>query len=209
MRNPSASLEPNGHQPDDTELAPDFTVRDYERARDSDPPERIAIANALYARFFERYIEPVQAKKRGFTIMAVSCLMIEAFESFVQGWESSDGRSEESFGLFFDQFAAFKDFRAHAADFYKHVRCGILHQAESTGGWRILRDNSSIFDSSSRTINAERFLDALQNVLGDFCQDLQHKPWNDPAWRNVCKKMDALVRNCTATPANSCVRPKT
>jgi len=68
------------HSPDNTQLAPHFTVRDYKTACDSAPPGRTAIADALYARFNHRYIEPVRAKPGGFTIMAVSCLMIEALE---------------------------------------------------------------------------------------------------------------------------------
>ena len=196
MTEPRSASNTAPHNPDDTELAPSFTVRAYKQARDRTPPDRAAIADAILARFLDRYIEPVRAKKRGFTIMAVSCLMIEALESFVQGWESSDGRSKASFCFFFDEFDAFKDFRGHARDFYKHVRCGILHQAESTGGWRIRRDTRLLFDPIARTVNAERFLDALQAVLEKFCRDLKGLPWNDQQWKNVRKKMEALVRNC-------------
>lgn len=182
--------------PDDTELAPKFTVRNYKRARDSNPPDRTAIADAIRARFVDRYIEPVKAKPRGFTIMAVSCLMIEALESFRQGWESSNGRSKAAFCFFFDAFAPFKDLRGHAQAFYKHVRCGILHQAETTGGWRIRRDSSPLFDSSNFTINANKFLDALVAVLGTFCDELKTLPWDSAEWKNVRKKMEAIVRNC-------------
>ncbi len=130
--------------------------------------------------------------------MAVSCLMVEAFESFVQGWESSEGRGrgKAGFCFFFDQFDEFKDFRGHSADFYKHVRCGILHQAESTGGWRIRRDNSPLFDSAARTVNAEKFLDSLQVVLVGFCKNLESLPWGGTEWKNVRTKMEAIVRNC-------------
>ena len=38
----------------------------------------------------------------------------------------------ETFRLFFDAVDSFKAFRGR--DLYKHVRCGILHQAETTGG---------------------------------------------------------------------------
>jgi hypothetical protein len=184
------------HDPEETELAPQFTVRDYKKARDSTPPDRAVIADALYARFNNRYIEPVRAKRRGFTIMAVSCLMIEALESFRQGWESSEGRSKSAFCFFFDQFDEFTVLRGHAQEFYKHIRCGILHQAESTGGWRIRRDSSPLFDAATRTVNAERFLEALETVLKRYCNDLKALPWDSPEWKHARKKMEAIVKNC-------------
>jgi hypothetical protein len=151
------------HDPEDTELAPGFTVRDYKKARDSHPPDRSAIAEAIRGRFADRYIKPVSAPpRRGFTIMAVSCLMIEALESFRQGWETSDRQSKAAFCFFFDASEPFKDLRGHAQAFYTHIRCGILHQAETTGGWRIRRDGGPLFDPAALTIDADRFLDALE-----------------------------------------------
>ena len=162
-------MKATAHDSEDTDLAPGFTVRDYKKARDSQPPDRNAIAEAIRGRFSDRYIKPVgAAPRRGFTIMAVSCLMIEALESFRQGWETSDRQSKVAFCFFFDAFEQFKDFRGHAQSFYTHVRCGILHQAETTGGWRIRRDSSALFDPTALTVNADRFLDALEQALGSF-----------------------------------------
>jgi hypothetical protein len=185
------------HDPEDTELATGFTVRDYKKARDSHPPNRNAIAEAIRRRFAERYLKPVNTQaKHGFTIMAVSCLMIEALESFRQGWETSDRQSKAAFCFFFDAFEPFKDFRGHAQAFYTNVRCGILHQAETTGGWRIRRDSSPLLDATALTINANQFLKALEQVLASFCDALKTAAWDSPDWKNVRKKMNAIVRNC-------------
>jgi hypothetical protein len=190
-------MNATAYDPEDTELAPGFTVRDYKRARDSQPPDRDAIAEAIRERFTDRYIKPVgAAPRRGFTIMAVSCLMIEALESFRQGWETSDRQSKAAFCFFFDASEQFKDFRGHAQAFYTHVRCGILHQAETTGGWRIRRDSSALFDATAMTVNADRFLDALEQVLGSFCDELKTAAWDDPEWKRVRDKMNAIVRHC-------------
>jgi hypothetical protein len=184
------------HDPENTELAPGFTVRDYKKARDSQPADRDAIAGAIHGRFTDRYIKPVGAEpRRGFTIMAVSCLMIEALESFRQGWETSDGKSKSAFCFFFDALPQFKDFRGHAQAFYTHVRCGILHQAETTGGWRIRRDGA-LFDATALTVNANCFLDALEQALGGFCDGLKTAAWDDPEWKRVRDKMNAIVRHC-------------
>jgi hypothetical protein len=190
-------MNSSAHNPEDTVLASGFTVRHYKNARDSHPPGRKAIADAICARFTDRYIKPVRTgSKHGFTIMAVSCLMIEALESFRQGWETSDQQSKAAFCFFFDAFEPFKDFRGHAQAFYTHVRCGILHQAETTGGWRILRDKSPLFDATALTINADRFLEALEQVLVSFCNGLKTADWEGREWKNVRDKMNAIVRHC-------------
>lgn len=185
------------YDPADTELASGFSVRDYERARDSSPPDRAVVADAIQRRFTERYIAPARAKPRhGFMMMAVSCLMIETLESFRQGWDNSDRRGKEAFCAFFDHWDTFKDFRGHAEAFYIGVRCGILHQAETTRGWRIRRGRSVLFDPLNRVVNAERFLSCLNEVLNSFCGDLKTAPWSGYEWRMVQKKMNAIAHNC-------------
>jgi hypothetical protein len=134
---------------DRTELAKGFTVRDYRQAvKDQNAT---AIADGIRQRFHERYLTPITGTtKHGFTMMAGACLTIEALESFRQGWSRTDknGRSPETFRLFFDSFDSFKPFRG--LDFYKHVRCGILHQAETTGGWKISRSTPPSSSRNSR-----------------------------------------------------------
>jgi len=192
-------MELIAHDTDDTELAPRFTVRDYKDALQRQ--DKATIAEAIRRRFTDRYIYPVRtAPKRGFTIMAVSCLMIEALECFRQGYETSFQRSKKAFCLFFDEFEPFKDLRGHVPAFYKHVRCGILHQAETTDGWRIRRDETPLFDATAQTVNANRFLEALEQTLNRFCDDLKTADWDSPQWKNVRKKMDAIVRNCDRSP---------
>ena len=88
--------------PELTELATGFTVRDYTlavAARNKD-----GIADAIRRRFVERYLEPVTSSKHehGFTMMAISCLMIESLESFQQGWPNSRDKSKAAFCYFFD-----------------------------------------------------------------------------------------------------------
>ncbi len=70
--------------------------------------------------------------------MAISCLMIGALESFWQGWADARQRSREAFRSFFQRCAGqgleLDIFTKLADDFYEGVRCGILHQAETTSG---------------------------------------------------------------------------
>jgi hypothetical protein len=188
------------NDPRQTELASKFTVSDYEAACKTQ--ERGKIAEALHRRFTERYIDPVTPKRdrqmHGFTMMAVSCLMIESLESFCRGWENSNGKSELAFCHFFDTHRQFDGLRGHSAEFYKNVRCGILHQAETTGGWRITRKSSAPLFSPDPlpTVNATLFLQHLREVLDGFRDGLNAADWNSEDWQYVRTKMRALCHNC-------------
>ena len=163
-------------------------------------------------RLFERYIEPVRAldlhpdtkeKKNGFYIMAVSCLLIETLESFWEGWETTEphrdnrgnrvpGRSRDAFDRFFRRQARFGVF--DGSDFYKRVRCGILHQGETTSGWKILR-SGPLFDGN-KTVNAVRFHNQLRSAIGDYVRELQTSAPGSQVRINFDQKMSAVIRNC-------------
>jgi hypothetical protein len=188
-------MQPPTNDPDDTMLASNFTVRDYKAARDA--RDRDIIAEGIRRRFTERYIKPTlaPADRHGFTMMAISCLMIEAFVSLQNGWKTSDGKGELAVSLFFDGEDQFRDFKGHAKAFYKNVRCGILHQAETNQGWKIIR-NGMLFDLGTHTINADLFLQNLKAALDDYCDRIKEIAWSDAEWKNVRKKMNAISENC-------------
>jgi hypothetical protein len=175
-------------------LSSSCTVEQYERweaARD-----RTAIANFLIERFEERYFVPIDhSGKHGFTIMAICCLSIEAIESFARGWAASRGKSKLAFCSYFSKSENLAIFRPHSEAFYKHIRCGILHQAETTGGWRIRRSGSLL---SSKTINATRFLACVRGNLHAYATSLKEDDWNADPWKNVRMKMAAICSNVAA-----------
>jgi len=141
-----------------------------------------AIANFVKERFMERYITPMRVdpkKKNGFTTMAVSCLLIEALESFYRGRADSNGKSQRAFCNFFDRNKGFRSFHGLGQSFYKNVRCGILHQGETTGGWHIRRDGV-IFNKKAKTINAKLFHDEIEIVLKNYCEELRGSAWSAP-----------------------------
>ena len=176
-----------------TEIASKFTVRQYQDAVAA--KDRDTIAEAIRRRFTERYVDPATtAPKHGFTIMAISCLMLEALESFLRGWKKSLRQSEKLFVEFLDREAGFAAFRGRGSEFYTNVRCGILHQAETTAGWRILR-SGELFDGD-RTINAVRFIRALQRVLNKYCDELKHVNWGDKRWNAARRKLGNICDNC-------------
>jgi len=158
-----------------------------------------AISVFIRERFSERYIQPMRVEKslkNGFTIMAVSCLMIETLESFFQGWDDTRNKSQLAFCNFFDRNSEFHFIKGFSQEFYKHVRCGILHQAETTGGWHIRR-NGEIFSRKSKTINAKKFHDIVEIVLINYCNDLLVLDWESEFYKNFRKKMKSICNNCS------------
>jgi hypothetical protein len=128
--------------------------------------------------------------------MAIGCLMLEALESFRQGLPDTKHASKAAFCSFFDHHAEFAVFRGHAERFWLDVRCGILHQAESRGGWTIRR-SGPLFNSETRTVNATAFVRALGRVLKGYCRELRQGKWDDDIWRLCRRKMEAIIKNCS------------
>ncbi|NQT24654.1 hypothetical protein HQ585_04805 [candidate division KSB1 bacterium] len=180
-----------------TFLSNKVTIADYrniEKAKDKQ-----AIAEFIFSRFTERYIEPFEKQspknKHGFSLMAVSCLMVEALMSFRLGYNDTNGRSQACFEDFFKTANHFSDFKESAGDFYRNVRCGILHQAESTGGWRIWR-KGPLFDKANLIVNATEFMARLKAYLKDYQTELEKSDWDSIIWHNFRKKMHSIIKNC-------------
>ena len=126
--------------------------------------------------------------------MASACLMIQALESFWQGWSKSP-KSALAFCQFFDRNDRFSSLRGSVQEFYSNVRCGIMHQGETTGGWHIRRDLSTLFDSTSKMIDATRFLKEMENSLSDYRTNLENGTWDSEQWQNLRKKMKDVCAN--------------
>jgi hypothetical protein len=191
---------------DDVELAKDFRISHYQAALADKQHGRALIADAIHQRFRERYLDPITDppadQRHGFAMMAVACLMIEALQSFRRGWPdtSQRGQSEHAFCAFFDEQDLFAPFRGHSRDFYRGVRCAILHQAETSHGWRIRRDQTQLLTvtSAGRIIDAKRFTDALRVVLDQYRDNLKAAAWDHELWTCLKRKMKRVCENCNA-----------
>lgn len=161
-----------------------------------------ALINFIYHRIYHRYIAPLEniekEKKSGFLMMAISCLTIEALESFHEGINNTRNRSGITFHNFFKQYNDFfPDIQNHSRIFYKHIRCGILHQAETTGGWRISRDDKDqIFSTNEKVINANKFMRALKLSLDKYINELKNTSFDSLIWKNSIKKIEYICQNC-------------
>ena len=188
-----------------TKLSSSVTIAIYEilkREKDA-----YGIANLIYERFYERYLKPFECNKNrhGFSMMAVSFLMIETLHSFQTGLDDTTGNGKNSFNCFFSQSIYLSEFADCSAEFYNNIRCGILHQAETKNGWRIWR-RGPLLDSENKTINADKFLKALHNELNRYVNLLKHgsveyesskkEPTESILYKNAIKKLNYICKNC-------------
>lgn len=184
----------------DVLLSSSVTIAKYRQCEMNKDRERIA--EFIRERFTERYIKPLRgdpAQKHGFCTMAICCLMIEALESFWQGWPDTHGRSRAAFKFFFQRCLehglALGMFSKLADDFYTGVRCSILHQAETTNGWRIQR-KGPLFNLDTKTINATKFHNELEKALELYVDILKESSWDSEIWQRLRQKMNAVIKNC-------------
>jgi hypothetical protein len=99
--------------------------------------ELVALINY---RFCHRYLQHILSAKAGFLKMANACLMIETLESFKKGAKNTKHKSGQMFKSFFiSEEKYFPGFKERWNDFFENIRCGILHQGETTNARIILR----------------------------------------------------------------------
>tara|TARA_R110002049_G_scaffold109424_4_gene258254 strand:+ start:891 stop:1469 length:579 start_codon:yes stop_codon:yes gene_type:complete len=179
---------------------PDYKVSSYLTSiKNKTEKDKVEIAESIKRRLIQRYILPCEEinNKSGFNIMANCCLLIETFESFYRGWSKTPNGSD-TFCKFFNRIPNFIEFTGNdtPASFYKNIRCGILHQGETTGGWRIRRDKKKKLYLKDKIIDANHFRDDLKSSIVDYFDDLKTKDWSSNEWKMLEKKMKSIIKNC-------------
>lgn len=177
------------------------TVDDYNQYLADDDKE--AIACFVFNRLYSRYIKPYKYEKKkykreyknGFSMMASYCLLIETLQSFKNGWAHSNRRSEQAFKDFFKNNIHFQELNNQGSEIYKKIRCGILHQGETTGGWKITRESRVLVEN--KTINAYKFGNRLEMCLLDYRCELLKAEWDSEVWDNLRTKMRKILHHCT------------
>lgn len=162
------------------------------------------IAKFIHNRFAERYITPLRNIRRGddsgFLTMGVSCLLIEGLTAFREGWPSTKGKSEEAFHLFFGREPEFAAFRGREHDFWLGIRCGILHQGETSKGWRLNFTDPAkpLLEPDLKRVNCFLFFDQTERALHRYSDELTKSTWDSAIWQNLRAKMEQTIKDCTA-----------
>jgi hypothetical protein len=167
--------------------------------------DRTSIARFIKERFTERYVFSLsqdKSTKNGFAMTALACLMMESLESFWHGWPDTRGKGAQAFKGFFHRNSEFSLLAPFSSEFYANVRCGLLHQAETTGGWRIRRQGP-LFNQDSLTVNAALLLEGVHSALLSYCDRLSSEPWTSDLWEKFRAKMNLVCNNAIGAPPPS------
>lgn len=139
------------------------------------------------SRLNERYIKPseeiqnaLSVAGEGFAITAILCSLIEALETFYEGKcykyekprtnaEYGNGNSKNLFVSFLSTKEPFKHTFSEdlAEDFFRNVRCALLHEAMTRNGWVIRIDTDALVkqDGSVKVLNRCHFLEHIKEYI--------------------------------------------
>ena len=104
------------------------------------------------------------------------------------------GGSKKVFEDFFDDDTNKKYFPdVKGIDFYHKIRCGLLHQAQTKGKWRLVR-TGKFWDADRMSINRDEFSERLRECFDGYLRQLDECAWDDPVWKSARKKIWWLTR---------------
>lgn len=154
----------------------------------------------------------------GFAVMALCALLIETIQSYWEGLPSTNKRElsdlkkrtappeyaipradtwPKNNAKVFEKFFAnpvfgpfFPD--VNSSEFYKNIRNGLLHQAQTKGGW-LLERSGPLWDGTNRKINRDLFAEAVEDAFDRYIQELRDRDWETERWRNARRKTWWLV----------------
>lgn len=158
--------------------------------------------------FFEeriktRYLIPIQSilavednLGEGFAVVNLQCSLIETIESFINGWkydtfsnswfkikgEKINLSSKEIFNSFFANRKPFSEnMNISGENFYRHVRCALLHETQTKDNWQVRRDtlkSGLVYEEIAKgdvlvkIIYRENFQYALEGLISFYKQSI-------------------------------------
>lgn len=155
-------------------------------------------SRAIYTKHGEEVEKNIfkEEYKNGFLIMTSCSLLIETFASFLNGHNMTpQNRHNEMFTTVFE-YAELKNNELKvfkSSLFYKHIRCGLLHQGETYGKFKITRKGTKIFEDM--TVNAHLFFENLKSLLLSYKEDLIIAEWDSKEWDACRQKISYIVSN--------------
>ena len=127
-------------------ISPQYSRDDYHSLKlseTSSKPDWECAVKIFVDRIQGRYINQIDLlsndiNANGFTIMALNCLLIEALYQFENGLKETKNSNKKEYSDFLKQMdsTAFS-VASVAEDFYTHIRCGILHSAQTKAESRL------------------------------------------------------------------------
>jgi hypothetical protein len=197
-------------------ISPHYRANDWRKLQLDSPdnPDWANAAEILHDRLHGRFLAPVEALTNhpdseirsfsGFAILAIDCLLIETLYQFYNGIPETDIKNEDAFWRFFESSPHFQpDFNEEVSRvFYRHVRCGILHQAQTKEGSKVKIGQPRIAEPVDSTdvnkgllIDRQRFHKALCCEIDDYERGLKNPQTQRDSERrkNLITKMRFIV----------------
>lgn len=125
-----------------------------------------------------RFLSQIQVlsddiNKNGFSIMALNCLLIETILQFEIGRNNTPTYNRTQYsGFLLKSFPAIFSTNDSAECFYRDIRCGILHSAQTKGKSKLTCDNSYIvrYAEGGIAVSVKRF----STTLYDYYERYKH-----------------------------------
>lgn len=154
----------------------------------------------------------------GFAIMALCSLLVESLQCYREGLPTThDGEyrglaafsppaaydvaaAERRNGLeAFRSFFALPQNRALFPDvdgelFYRAIRNGILHQAQTKSGWRIRTGQAKLWNSVDKIVDRDKFADAISSAFKKYIEELEAADWDEQIWTKARRKIWWLIQ---------------
>jgi hypothetical protein len=153
----------------------------------------------------------------GFAMMALCALLVETIQSYRDGLPTTFPPELDRLrhvprvppqyrippNLRVNGKKAFERFfRAHrqqfpglrGGQFYKNIRNGLLHQAQTRARWTLSKWGQGVCDSKGKVIYRDKFAEQLEATFEDYLTKLQVHRWNHRQWINAARKIWWLIR---------------
>jgi hypothetical protein len=158
------------------------------------------------------------AKGYGFAIMALCSLLIESLQSYRHGLPTTHEGEYATLAAFnppteYDipkaerksgtqVFVDFFSFPAHqvlfpgvdGGTYYSRIRNGLLHQAQTKGGWKIRIGQARLWNEPDKIVDRNKFADALTCAFNQYLEELNRAAWDNDIWRKARRKLWWLVK---------------
>lgn len=169
----------------------------------------------FWKRISSRYLRPIKVildretyLGEGFSVMTIQCALIEFLESTYQGLKYRFLKKGEHLNLYeyntsqklFESFLLNEEpFRNHfnqdlATEFYKNIRCGLIHEAATKGTWKIKGKHQTKIIEKTQTetvVYRTNFQVALKEFLNNYKAELLQSKDRKEAF---IRKIDSLCK---------------
>ena len=185
-------------------ISPSFTAQDWHSISFNTEKDWRCAIDIFKERTEERFLRPIEQIEScayaGFAVMALDCLLIEMLQQFREGVNRTPtGKSKDYFNTFLTRTSFGDHFETRQAElFYRHIRCGILHQAELRGSSKIVNNTTDPMvsyssDDRGLIVNRKLFHECLTKEFESYLKVLADGS-NDDIRRKFLKKMKSICQ---------------